>query len=803
MRAQFRERIFPKALLIALCAGALLGSLACDGENTTSPPTPPTPSQAAFDEALWRDPPMEYRPYVRWWWPGGNVDPEELKRELRLLQSAGFGGVEIFPLLFGLSPDEIEKNPAVRTVGTPEFFEKVRIAAEEARALGMGWDILLGSGWPPGGPFVSTSEKQLLMSSMDITGPALYHGVIPPPEPPTYIERVNAVMDTVGAFDPEAKLVAVTAARVADGSSQPPALDSFTDITGALRDGVLTWEVPEGEWKVFAFYENRTNHASVGAAFPGSWKEALVPDSLDAAGAGELIKGYGDPMLGALGGLKPGSIFVDSYEMVAELPWTSSFLDRFKNEKGYDLAPYLPLVFRERGESKYTTILLEMMGQRLEPVYVSSEIGPRIREDYEEVRSEMFLEGTVIPLRDWAHRNGLTLRMQAHGGWADYLDAYGMVDIPESEGLFAGGSYDFLKMASSGAHTAGHRLVSQETFVALADPHGLTLEDFYLLAGRSLSAGINRIIYHGFPYVLVRENGAYWHPVGGDEGTVRPGPLSFASRISEDHPVWPRFPEFNRYLARLSYAMSLGEHRADVAWLQPEWHVPDRVIANAKGFPSEQGESAVSLALKRAGFVYDRVSRNGLTSARIEGDRFSIGSAEYRGLLITDLDAASPELMASIESLAEAGIPIVVLGKLPERATGFADYEERDATVRAIAGRLGSVVSFVEDENEVGRALRMKGVRAFIEPADGRPMPFAVERRGDGDRDIVLLFNESNESRTEMLALASPAKKCKVLNPQTGEEIHPATLTVGSGSGVSSLEVTIAPHRSLVLVSER
>lgn len=801
MRAQSKGSAFPKVLFIALCIAAI-GTLACGGDDKTSQPLP-TSSESAFDEALWRDPPSEYRPYVRWWWPGGDVETGELKRELALLQSAGFGGVEIFPLLFDLSPDEIEENRAVRTVGTPEFFEKVQIAAEEAHRLGMEWDILLGSGWPPGGPFVSASEKQLLMSNMDIRGPILYEGPIPSPEPPTYIERVNAVMNTVSAFDPEVRLIAVTAARVADDDSKPLVLDSFTDISATFRDGILTWEVPEGDWKVFAFYENRTNHASVGAAFPGSWKDALVPDSLDAAGAGELIKGYGDPMLEALGDALPGSIFVDSYEMVGELPWTPSFLARFKEWKGYDLAPYLPLVFRERGESKYTTILLEMTGQRLEPVYVSPEIGPRVREDYEEVRSEMFLEGTVIPLRDWAHWNGLMLRMQPHGGWADYLDAYGMVDIPESEGLFAAGSYDFLKMASSAAHMAGRRFVSQETFVALANPHGLTLEDFYLLAGRSLSAGINRIIYHGFPYVLVRENGEYWYPLGGEEGTIRPGPLSFASRISEDHPVWPRFPEFNRYLARLSYAMALGEHRADVAWLQPEWYVPDRVIVNERGFVPEQGESAVSLALKRAGLVYDRVSRNGLAHARVEDGHFLIGSAAYRGLLITDLAVASPELMASIESLANAGIPIVVLGNLPERATGFADYEERDATVRAIARRLRSGVSFVEDENEVGRALRLEGVRAFVEPSNGETMPFAVEHRGYGDSDIILLFNESSESRTETLSLSSATKKCRVLDPQTGDEIHPATITLASGSGILSLEVTIPPRRALLLVLEQ
>lgn len=101
MSAQFREIAFLKALFIALCA-AVIGTLACGGDDKIFEPLP-TSSEAAFEEALWRDPPIEYRPYVRGWWPGGDVNDEELKRELALLHGAGFGGAEIFPLLFGLS----------------------------------------------------------------------------------------------------------------------------------------------------------------------------------------------------------------------------------------------------------------------------------------------------------------------------------------------------------------------------------------------------------------------------------------------------------------------------------------------------------------------------------------------------------------------------------------------------------------------------------------------------------------------------------------------------------------------------
>ena len=43
-------------------------------------------------------PEMQYRPYVRWWWNGDRVEPQEIIRELQVMQDAGIGGVEISPI---------------------------------------------------------------------------------------------------------------------------------------------------------------------------------------------------------------------------------------------------------------------------------------------------------------------------------------------------------------------------------------------------------------------------------------------------------------------------------------------------------------------------------------------------------------------------------------------------------------------------------------------------------------------------------------------------------------------------------
>ena len=770
-----------------------------------TPVASPPPTKISFDIEMWNNPPLEYHPYARWWWPGGAVETDEIQRELSVMRDAGFGGVELAEVVFGLALDEVENNPEIRTVGTPEFFQKVLVAAQEARNLGMGFDVTLGSGWPGGVQNASSApERQLLMSSLQIEGPILYDRTVPPPEIPYSVQFVIDInMDTVlGPFDTDTEVVAVTAAKVIDDSTDPQILDSFVDITDKLEGENLRWQVPEGKWIIFAFHQNRTNHCPAGSAYPDACEVPQVVDHLDPSGATELINAFGNPLLDALGDQSPDAIFVDSFEMVAELPWTPSFLESFQASKGYDLVPYLPLTFLQRGESKYNTITVDMYGQTLDPVYIANEISSRVREDYEDVRAQLFIDGFVVPIRDWVHSNGLLLRLQSQGGLADFIDVYEMVDIPETEGLYSGGRFDFLKLAPSAAHTGGKLLVGSESFIVMAaNGYALTLEDFYRLGGRLLSAGVNRIVYHGWPYHYIQQDGEPWYQCVADPEKLCLGNMPMTSWIDESHPVWGDFPAFNDYLSRLCYAMSTGTHRADVAWLLPNWRVPDEVFANFGGIKPEEGESEVSKSLKRAGLVYDRVSQKGLTDAAVIDGGFQVGEATYKALLLTEFDVASPELMASIERIATAGVPIVVVGELPTRARGLIDHEQRDMNVQESSDRLNPEVVFITEEADAGATLKAQEIQPSLITSDGEEFKFALDHREVTDGDILFLFNEFDEDRTQTLLVNLTAKRVQILDPVTGESAERSTMPGADGQSI--INVTIPARRSFVLWIER
>ena len=124
-----------------------------------------------------------------------------------------------------------------------------------------------------------------------------------------------------------------------------------------------------------------------------------------------------------------------------------------------------------------------------------------MREDYIFVREYLFMNEFLVPMKNWMHEKEITLRMQAHGGFGDYLDAYAIADIPESEGLFGGGDYDFLKLAASAGHVSGKNTISSESFIKLSIfDTTISLDEFHSFSGHAFAAGINQIVFHGYAY---------------------------------------------------------------------------------------------------------------------------------------------------------------------------------------------------------------------------------------------------------------------------------------------------------------
>jgi len=121
--------------------------------------------------AAFANPTGTAKPFVRWWWNGLRVVKEELVRELDMLKELGIGGVEINSIRFPDTADQL--NYKEYEWLSSEWIEILEFALKAAKERGIICDIIMGSGWPFGGEFLTREEQTQLMAlgTRDVTGP--------------------------------------------------------------------------------------------------------------------------------------------------------------------------------------------------------------------------------------------------------------------------------------------------------------------------------------------------------------------------------------------------------------------------------------------------------------------------------------------------------------------------------------------------------------------------------------------------------------------------------------------------------
>lgn len=667
-----------------------------------------------LDRDAFAKPPTEFRPWLRWWWPGGDVEQDELTREVAVMSAAGFGGAEIQSFAVGMPPDAV---PKVFTYGSDEWFGKVGHVLGEAEKYGMRIDLTLGSSWPPGGKHIDPlhSFKQLICSSKLVSGPMLLRELPPPPVEPLYHELGKSLLGLPNTYEPsKMRLMSLLALKrdTVRGIAAPTAVSGISGLSplpgtvfleqGAvnlslylLPNGTFSWNVPPGEWVVFAFYQGPTGLKPFYAA---DGDGGLVLDHLDRVST-ELqltaIAEKGKRLFGGHFGKTLRALFVDSPELRTELYWNESFLEQFARRRGYRLESYLPILFRPFQADAY----LQNIYSGVQPSFDIAGVGDRVRHDYDRTVAELMLENFVDPISDWALRNAILSRIQPHGGPFDLLTAYGHALIPESEALFGDGKRSFLKIASSAAHLYDRSIVSSEILAFKKRDYMTTPTDIIREANRNFSAGINQLVLHGFPYRY-------------DKGFLAPGwmPFSspflpawsnigtFASHLNDRDPFWDYMPQITGYLGRAQMVMQAGRAVNSIALYIPL----DTQLKNGTPDP------AVIRELDRSSYSYDYVNGDLLKGAVIQDGQLSIGSNRYRALVVADTAAIPWELAVKIPEFVKAGLPVIFTGEVPFRSTGLFAFETRDNFVRnEFAVLFGSTLEQVKnsDRFQAGKAL--------------------------------------------------------------------------------------------------
>lgn len=773
-------RLLPATAILAV------GSVLCGAPASAA-------DDIAGDPESVRQAPHASAPKIRWWWPQADLSQQELDRELAAVKAAGFRGVE-----------QVLYNGKVDTKtqwGSPAWTDHTVDTIVTATELGLSFDTTLGPTWPMASPAVDDPADRLSMQDLhygvaDVAGGTRFDGPVPDSAPNRPAEQQQR------------DLVAVTAVRVPDPSA-PTVLDpsSARDLTNSVDDeGNLTWHPPGGVWKVFGFWM-RPSYQDNG------W---LVADHLSKEATMTVLEDYDRRVFGGANAetfrMTDGDVFEDSFEIhhgttaagQSALFWTPSFLDEFRERRGYDVTRLLPGLFAE---------------------FTFADKGDaRVQRDYELTFDDLAIDNHMKIIEDWAQAHGLRYRAQAYeAGVGDFGVHSNMrlataASAPDVETLgFGDPGADFAtstakwlvpgsaesrtiidkyRQVVSGAHVSGADEVSNEFGATLFEAFREDADHYKALADRSFAAGVTTQILHGLPYQRYDDGVSPSWPGWCTWCNIFYGPL--ALQISEawspKAPQWKHWPGLNGYMARIGAVLRNGKPQVDLVM------VDDQSAVGSRG-PVSSATDAQQRALLGSGFTWDTMDPTVLQEEHdVAGGRLLPDGPAYKALVVNHQQALAVDTARAMLRTARRGVPVIIYGELPRSGVSYRNPQREDQDVRDTIQALLALpnTAHVTAPDQLTKALTDRSVFPdFGEPAEQEVVP--VHRRtASGDQWV--LYNNSTKPVTTTFRFAAKGIPT-LIDPWTGKATRLANYrTIG---GVTRVPMTIEAADTAIIAFNR
>lgn len=478
-------------------------------------------------------------------------------------------------------------------------------------------------------------------------------------------------------------------------------------------EGVLTWDVPEGEWIILQTGMLPTGVTNSPASPEG---RGLEVDKMNH----EHVVQHFDAFLGEIMRRIPAEdrktfkvAVQDSYETGGQ-NWTDNFETKFKKAFGYDPTPYIPVFYGH--------------------VVGSQDQSDRFLWDVRRFVANQVAYEYVGGLREMSHKHGLTTWLENYGHWGfpgEFLQYGGQSDEVGGEFWSEGELGDIEnRAASSAAHSYGKNKVSAESFTAAGNTFGRYPAQFKQRGDRFFAEGINNTLLH-----------VYIHQPYEDK---RPGVNAwFGNEFNRFNTWFFEMDGFIDYLKRSNYLLQQGRYVADVAYFIGE-DVPKMTGVQDPPLPK--------------GYSFDYINAEViLNRVQLRDGRFTLPDGlSYKMLVLPKLETMRPELLRKIEQLVNEGG--IILGPKPLRSPSLADYGKADEEVQALATKLwGEVDGSQHKERNYGKGLVLDGLtmqkaldRAGVLPdvqlSDSDPVVFLHRTLSDGD--IYFVSNQSDKNIT-------------------------------------------------------
>jgi hypothetical protein len=547
---------------------------------------------------------------------------------------------------------------------------------------------------------------------------------------------------------------------------QPEAPDSLSavtaiDVTDRVKNGILTWDVPEGEWVIMRTAMRTTGVTNAPASPEG---RGLETDKMSK----EHIASHFDAFIGEILRRIPENdrksfrvVVEDSYE-TGGLNWTDDMAERFEATYGYSPVPYLPV---------------------LSGVVVGSrEQSDRFLWDLRRLVADRVAYDYVGGLREVSNSHGLTTWLENYGHWGfpgEFLMYGGQSDEIGGE-FWSEGSLGNIenRAASSCGHIYGKRKIWAESCTSGGPVFSRYPNTMKQRLDRFFTEGINSTLLHVYiqqPYEDKNPGMAAW----------------FGNEFNRKNTWFDHMDVFGTYLKRCNLMLQQGLYVADVAYFIGE------------DAPKMTGVCTPALP---KGYSFDYMNAEVLlTRASVKSGKLTLPDGmQYSLLVLPQLETMRPEVLRRIREMVDEGL--VILGPSPKRSPSLRDYPASDGEVATLAAALwgdGSEKVRRVGKGKVfadGHSIEDVFAATDVQPdllIDDDPNALFIHRTLP-DGDIYFISNQSNSAITIHPRFRIAGKMPELWNPLTNE-IRELKEFSASG-GMTTVPIRLQEFESLFVV---
>ncbi len=433
--------------------------------------------------------------------------------------------------------------------------------------------------------------------------------------------------------------------KIHSAAAYPRISDEEISVLGKIdlevKDNVVSWDLPEGDWIVCAFVTKKLNYlVHAGVPFVDLLRDDVVKAFINCT-HDSYVKYLGEENVSKL-----EAIFTDEpsvachgcgyhfYEPYAVVAWTDTFEQEFVRTYGYDITKNFDCIFFDT-DTDYK----------------------RVRRDYWKLVARTYERTFFKQIYDWCEKHGLestghmygeeTLSMQI----ALNADLFGLMcymQMPGVDRLHSVNPRDVIpeKTASSAAHLMGHKRTMSESSFHFANsfwhlPYDIS--DMFNTGTYQYMLGINNIAsYYGYDQFPPHERKAW---------EIYMGRLAaFLSEGKHVAPVLMHIPmtgAWERYIPR--------DHKI---WFVGPSHVAPFSSEAVKRLEYAYGEA--QLRLLDSQWDYDLIDDRGLLQCNAENGIISTRFEKFETLVIFDSGYIDPDAYNSIKRLLDGGITLLV-----------------------------------------------------------------------------------------------------------------------------------------------